>query len=462
MNDQPDQSNTTPICSFCGAPKTAQTPLIAGNEGHICEQCVKLAFQVISSWGRKKTAAKPEVKTPEAIKSVLDDYIIGQDEAKKTLAVAVFNHYLRLMNVDDEHSLPQCGRNKRVELEKSNVLMVGPSGTGKTLLVKSLARIIGVPFVIGDATTLTQAGYVGQDVESLLKRLVEAAEGDLQLAQWGIVYIDEIDKIARRGEGGSAVRDVSGEGVQQGLLKMVEGSEVRLPKPGQRDSHGEEVVLNTQNILFIVGGAFPGLVEFVERRVQPVKTSIGFNAIVQHENNFCNDELLAALQPDDLQRFGLIPEFIGRFPVITFLQELDVESLKRILVEPRNALTKQFAQMFTYQGAELEFSDEALTHMAEEAVQRGTGARGLRSVLELLLRETMFHMPSLPNPGHYSVDVAVDEPAEEGGEPLRHLAVNRLGDALLEPSSQAAGQEEGDSASLPTNKTEVVEASVVN
>ncbi|TNE76750.1 MAG: ATP-dependent Clp protease ATP-binding subunit ClpX [Gammaproteobacteria bacterium] len=441
MNDTIEQPSV-PTCSFCGTPKAAQTPLIAGNEGHICEQCVKLAFQVISSWGRKKTAAKPEVKTPEAIKAVLDDYIIGQDEAKKTLAVAVFNHYLRLINVDEEHSLPLPNNGKQVEVEKSNVLMAGPSGTGKTLLVKSLARIIGVPFVIGDATTLTQAGYVGQDVESLLKRLLEAAEGDLQLAQWGIVYIDEIDKIARRGEGGAAVRDVSGEGVQQALLKMVEGSEVRLPKPGQRDAHGEEVVLNTQNILFIAGGAFPGLVELVEHRMQPVKTGIGFNAVVEHENSFSNDELLAALQPSDLQRFGLIPEFIGRFPVITFLQELDVASLKRILVEPRNALTKQFAQIFAYQGAELVFKDEALTFMAEEAVARGTGARGLRSVLELLLRETMFTLPSLPNPGRYAVEVNTVDSAEESSsgedcEPLQQLVVNRVGDVAWESLQDA-------------------------
>lgn len=440
MSEKPREEPQVPACSFCGAPKTAQTPLIAGNDGHICEQCVKLAFQVISSWGRKKTAAKPEVKTPATIKAVLDDYIIGQDEAKKTMAVAVYNHYLRLLNFDEEPSLPQRGNGKQVELEKSNVLMAGPSGTGKTLLVKTLARIIGVPFVIGDATTLTQAGYVGQDVESLLKRLVEAAEGDLQLAQWGIVYIDEIDKIARRGEGGAAVRDVSGEGVQQALLKMVEGSEVRLPKPGQRDSHGEEVVLNTQNILFIVGGAFPGLVDLVERRMQPVKTSIGFSAIIQHDNHFSNNELLAALQPDDLQRFGLIPEFIGRFPVITFLQELDVESLKRILVEPRNALTKQFSQIFTYQGAELAFGDEALTFMAEEAVARGTGARGLRSVLELLLRDTMFDVPSLPNPGRYKV--AVTGVAEEerigGDEEARRLVVTHCGDVERTEDSELA------------------------
>jgi ATP-dependent Clp protease ATP-binding subunit ClpX len=238
---------------------------------------------------------------------------------------------------------------------------------------------------------------VGQDVESLLKRLVEAAEGDLQQAQWGIVYIDEIDKLARRGEAGASVRDISGEGVQQALLKMIEGADIRLPKPGQRDSHGEELVLNTTNILFIVGGAFPGLTELIGKRLRPTNTGIGFGAKVVAEDPIGNDELLAALEPDDLQRFGLIPEFIGRLPVVTFLNELDVESLKRILVEPRNALTKQYRKLFSYQGVELEFSDAALTFMAEDAVKRGTGARGLRSVMEALLRETMFTMPSQKN-----------------------------------------------------------------
>ncbi|HMW73395.1 MAG TPA: AAA family ATPase, partial [Cellvibrionaceae bacterium] len=252
-------AKATPCCSFCGTPKTAEVPLIAGNDGHICEQCIKLAYQVVSSWGRKAAAVKPELKTPVAIKSFLDEYIVGQEQAKRTLAVAVYNHYLRFNAQANTQPFAHIHTIAGVELEKSNVLLAGPSGSGKTLLVKTLARIIGVPIVVGDATSLTQAGYVGEDVDSLLKRLLDAANGDVQQAQWGIVYIDEIDKLARRGAGGSAVRDISGEGVQQALLKMVEGSEVRLPKAGRRDGHSEDVVMNTSNILFIVGGAFSGL-----------------------------------------------------------------------------------------------------------------------------------------------------------------------------------------------------------
>lgn len=383
-----------PCCSFCGAEKSPTVPLIAGNEGRICEACVKLAHQVVTSWGQRRQAQQlaPQLLTPAAYMQHLDESVIGQDEAKETLAVAVYNHYLRLLNCTRE---PVCQLGGTVELEKSNILMAGPSGTGKTLLVRTLARILGVPFASADATTLTQAGYVGDDVDSIIARLLEAAGGDVQKAQWGIVYIDEVDKLARRGGGGTAVRDISGEGVQQALLKLVEGSEVRIGKGGRRGEHGEEQVVDTRNILFIAGGAFPGLETLVGSRVHPRGSAIGFHALPQQQAPSIN-ELLAALLPDDLHEFGLIPEFIGRFPIITFLRELDHATLLRILSEPRNALVKQYQQLFAYQGVKLEFSEAALGHIADQALLRRTGARGLRAVMESALQRTMFEMPAQP------------------------------------------------------------------
>ncbi len=385
----------TTCCSFCGAEKSPSVPLIAGNDGRICEACVTLAHKVVSSWGqrRKSQQLAPQLRTPAAYKQHLDESVIGQEAAKETLAVAVYNHYLRLLNCDRE---PVCQLGEAVELEKSNILMAGPSGTGKTLLVRTLARILGVPFASADATTLTQAGYVGDDVDSIIARLLEAAGGDVQQAQWGIVYIDEVDKLARRSGGGTAVRDISGEGVQQALLKMVEGSEVRISKSGRRSEHGEEQVVDTRNILFIAGGAFPGLEELVRSRIQPKSGGIGFHAEPPCQQSVSINELLAALLPDDLHEFGLIPEFIGRFPIITFLQELDHATLLRILTEPRNALVRQYKQLFAYQGVTLEVSAAALSFVADQALARKTGARGLRAVLEAALQQTMFDMPSKP------------------------------------------------------------------
>jgi ATP-dependent Clp protease ATP-binding subunit ClpX len=408
-------ADTSLHCSFCGVPKSAQVPLISGAEGWICESCVKLAYKVVSSWGqrRKGQAAAPQLRTPVAIKQHLDEYVIGQAEAKQTLAVAVYNHFLRLTHQGAE----SLDEDQSVEMEKSNLLMCGPSGTGKTLIVRSLARILGVPFVSADATTLTQAGYVGDDVETVIGRLVDAAEGDIQAAQWGIVYIDEIDKIAKRGAGASNTRDVSGEGVQQALLKLVEGTELKLPKSGRRREGGEEISIDTRNILFIVGGAFPGLEELIASRISPTQVSIGFHAKPAQVAPSVN-ELLRALMPEDLQKFGLIPEFIGRFPVITFLRQLDREALVRILTEPRNALVKQFQQLFAYQGVSLEITQASLEFIADQAIKLQTGARGLRSVLEAALQETMYTLPSKSDLRRCRLDVVenalkVEEICEE-------------------------------------------------
>ncbi len=386
-----------PACSFCGALKSPETPLIAGNEGRICEACVALAHQVVCNWSRKKQSAAlvDSLRTPKEIKDHLDQYVIGQNEAKETLSVAIYNHYLRLINQGKEQNdelFPLAGS---TELEKSNVLMAGPSGTGKTLLVKGLANVIGVPMVVADATSLTQAGYVGDDVDTILHRLLEAADGDVRRAEWGIVYIDEVDKLARAGAGMTAVRDVSGEGVQQSLLKMVEGSQVKISKGDKRRGNGEEVSIDTTNILFVAGGAFPGLEKIIAERVSPAdQRSIGFHSPAPVVEEKTSNELLPALQPEDFQQFGIIPEFIGRFPIITFLEELDVDDLLRILQEPRNALVKQYFQLFSYQGVKLQFTENALRIIAQRALDRGTGARGLRGVMESVLRKTMFDLPS--------------------------------------------------------------------
>ena len=397
----------TASCSFCAVEQSPDTPLIAGLDGHICESCAKLANQVISSWGRKRAATKPLQKPPipQEMKKLLDDYVIGQDMAKETLSVAVYNHYKRLSAESRDSMLNMSGDD--VEIDKSNIILLGPSGTGKTLLASTLARIIGVPFVIADATTLTQAGYVGEDVDSILLRLIDAAEGNVGLAEWGIVYIDEIDKISRSSESSHGTRDVSGEGVQQALLKLVEGSQVRLSDKSRRKADSEPSSINTRNILFIAGGAFAGLEAILNRRMAPEKNSIGFNAQVVNTEKENEEEvdIFSKVHPDDLKRFGLIPEFIGRFPVIANLEQLDEEALVKILTEPKNALVRQFQRLFKYDGVELEFSEDALVNIAQQAIERGTGARGLRGVLEKLLQKTMFELPSFEKIGRCVVNI---------------------------------------------------------
>lgn len=397
-------------CSFCGVEQSSSVPLIAGAEGYICESCVRLANQVVTNWGRKRSLADLHgpLPTPAAMKARLDEYVIGQDLAKEILSVAVYNHYKRLMHESNTANIGDA--QESVEIGKSNVLMLGPSGTGKTLLASTLAKIVGVPFAIADATTLTQAGYVGEDVESILARLLDVTEGNVARAEWGIVYIDEVDKIARVSESSTVVRDVSGEGVQQALLKLVEGTQIKVPIKGKRREGNEEVLMDTRNILFIAGGAFSGLEEHVAKRVRPKLSQIGFHAPLQSDEKLAVETLLAETQPEDLRRFGLIPEFIGRFPIIAILEQLDEAALVKILTEPRHALVRQYKKLFAYEKVELEFTPEALLAIARKALARGTGARGLRSIQEQILRRCMFELPSRQD----IVRCVVDEAAVEG------------------------------------------------
>jgi ATP-dependent Clp protease ATP-binding subunit ClpX len=377
-------------CSFCGRSRDEVKILIAGQEGHICENCVEHAREIIEQElviRDEKTASsfKLTVKKPVEIKKFLDEYVIGQEEAKKVLAVAVYNHYKRLQQKNNDN-------NNDVEIEKSNIIMVGETGTGKTLLAKSIARMLNVPFTIVDATVFTEAGYVGEDVESILTRLLQVCNYDISSAERGIVYIDEIDKIARKGDNPSITRDVSGEGVQQGMLKLLEGTDVLVPPQGGRKHPEQKLIkINTQNILFICGGAFDSIDKIIARRVQT--NTIGFNVDkVQQESMKKN--LLRYVNAQDLKAFGLIPELLGRLPVVTHLDPLDAVTLRAILTEPKNALMKQYKKLFELEGIKLTVEDDVLDFMVEKAVEYKLGARGLRSICEGILTDAMFELPS--------------------------------------------------------------------
>lgn len=387
-------NTSPPHCSFCGIEQSPTVPLIMGSEGYICEACVKLAHQVVSSWGRKRELQKvtSQLLTPKEIKNTLDEYIIDQHLAKEVLSVAVYNHYKRLLF--QEKNQENLHQHEDIEVSKSNILLLGPSGTGKTLLASTLAKIINVPFVIADATTLTQAGYVGEDVENILVRLIEVADGNVQRAEWGIVYLDEVDKIARASESPIVSRDVGGEGVQQALLKLMEGTAVTV---SFKDKKADKATINTHNILFIAGGAFAGLEAQISKRIQPKDKSIGFHLNTDQHQKIPAEKLLSEVRPEDLKRFGLIPEFIGRLPIIAALNALDENALVRLLTEPKNALVKQYQKLFAYENIELIFESEALLAIAQKALQQETGARGLRSILENILRRCMFELPSQKN-----------------------------------------------------------------